>query len=141
MLKNNATSDRLYETHKDLPDNFRLILLQLAREAGHPEGDPKHGYDLLAPLDEEGKIIGAVYRRAPAACRVRRFRPGEEDAVGKLVHGPGGAWLIDYGRSVHAASERGFHFRDERFRVGEYVSIREDDGRMHTFRVSAVREP
>jgi hypothetical protein len=57
-----------------------------------------------------------------------------------LAHGPGGAWLIDYGAAPHLP-ERGFHFRDERFRPGEYVSIHEDDDRMHTFRVASLRRP
>lgn len=123
-----------------LPDNFRVIRLELAREAGHPEGDAQHGYDLLAPLDDEGRIDGKAFRSSPGSCRVRRFRPGEADAVGRLAHGPGGAWLIDYGAAQHLP-ERGFHFRDERFRPGEYVSIHEDDDRMHTFRVASLRRP
>jgi hypothetical protein len=123
-----------------LPDSFRVIRLQLAREPGYPEGDAQHGYDLLAPLDDEGRIDGKVFRSAPGACRVRRFRPNEEDAFGHLGHGPGGAWLIDYG-SARIPSERAFQFRDERFRPGEYVSIREDGDHPHTFKVASLRRP
>ena len=123
-----------------LPDNFRVIRLQLAREPGHPEGDAEHGYDVLAPLDDEGRIDGKVFRSFPSACRVRRFRPGQEDLVGRLEHGPGGAWLIDYG-TPGRRSEQGYHFRDERFRPGEYVSIREDDDHLHTFKVASLRRP
>jgi hypothetical protein len=123
-----------------LPDNFRVIRLQLAREPGYPEGDAAHGYDLLAPLDDEGRIDGKVFRAAPGACRVRRFRPNEEDAIGHLAHGPGGAWLINYGNDDRR-TERGYHFRDERFRPGEYVSIREDDDHLHTFKVASLRRP
>jgi hypothetical protein len=123
-----------------LPENFSVIRLELAREPGHPNGDPQHGYDLLAPLDDEGRIDGKAFRSSPGSCRVRRFRPGEEDAIGQLRHGPGGAWLIDYGAGQRP-TERGFNFRDERFRRDEYVSIREDDDRMHTFRVASLRRP
>lgn len=129
------------ETARLLPDSFRVVRLELAREAGHPDGDPLHGYHIVVPLDDEGKIAGATYRDFPESCRVHRFRPGTEDAVGHLRHGPGGAWLIDYGNASPAHEEQGFHFRDERFRVGEYVSIREDDGQLHTFKVSEVRRP
>lgn len=125
----------------DLPGNFRLVRLRLAREQGHPEGDPHHGYDILAPLRDDGSIDGEGYRAAHAACRVRRFRPGEEDAIGRLAHGPGGAWLILYDGEGAAGPEVGFHFRDERFVPGEYVSIRENDGQMHTFKVWEVRQP
>jgi len=124
-----------------LPDSFRVIRLHLAREPGHPEGDATHGYDLLAPLDDEGRIDGKVFRSFPSACRVRRFRPKQEDLVGHLAHGPGGAWLIDYGDAQQPPSERGYHFRDERFRPGEYVSILEDDDRLHTFKVASTRRP
>ena len=122
-----------------LPDNFRVIRLELAREQGHPEGDVAHGYDLLAPLNDEGRIDGSAFRSFPSACRVRRFRPNQEDLVGRLAHGPGGAWVIDYGDGK--PSERGYHFRDERFQLGEYVSIREDDNRLHTFKVASLRRP
>jgi len=138
MLNHHRASEHM-ETNK-LPASFRVVRLELAREPGHPEGDPRHGYDLLVPLDDEGKIAGAIYRSAPEACRVRRFRPGEPDAIGRLRHGPGGAWLIEYA-APSTETERGFHFRDERFQVGEYVSIREDDERLHTFRVTGVRWP
>jgi len=33
--------------------------------------------------------------------------------------------------------EVGYHFADERFRVGEYVSLNEG-GKMHTYRVTAA---
>ena len=124
-----------------LPDSFRLVRLHLARERGHPEGDLHHGYDILVPLRDDGGIDADVYRRSPSACRVRRFRPGEDDSIGRLVHGPGGAWLIQYEGATAPDPEVGLHFRDERFVVGEYVSIRGDDGTMHTFTVWEVRRP
>jgi hypothetical protein len=124
-----------------LPDTFRLVRLRLAREHGHPEGDSGHGYDILAPLADDGSIDAHSFRARPSACRVRRFRPGEDDAIGRLVHGPGGAWSIEYDGTAYAKPEAGYHFRDERFRPGEYVSIREDDNRMHTLLVWEVRRP
>jgi hypothetical protein len=33
----------------------------------------------------------------------------------------------------------GFHLDAERFAPGEYVSIREDDGKTHVFQVTSVR--
>ena len=124
-----------------LPANFRVIHLELARGPEHPEGDATHGYDLVAPLDDEGRIDGRVFRSLPSACRVRRFRPNEQDLIGHLAHGPGGgAWLFDYGNGPQP-SERGYNFRDEQFRLEEYVSIREDDNRFHTFRVASLLRP
>jgi hypothetical protein len=123
---------------RELPDSFRAVRLRLAREPKHPEGDPQHGYDILVPLQEDGRIDPRTYRAHSQACRVRRFRPDEEDRIGRLEHGPGGAWLIRYGDTD---PEVGFHFRDERFVPGEYVSIREDVDRTHTYQVWEVRRP
>ncbi len=125
---------------KDIPASFRHIRLLLAREADHPGGDEDHGYDIVAPLDSAGRIDGEAFRTHRDLCRVRRFRPDGTDAVGKLVHGPGGRWSFDYDDTRSDDDEAGFRFEDESFVVGEYVSIREDDGDMHTFVVAKVAE-
>ncbi|MCI4644034.1 MAG: hypothetical protein MRY64_04555 [Hyphomonadaceae bacterium] len=119
------------------PSSFRHIHLELAREAGHPAGDAEHGYDILAPLTADGHLDAAAWKTHKEKCRVRRFRPHEEDEIGTLLHGPGGRWFISYDETGEA--ERGYRFEDERFVPGEYVSIREDDGVVHTFRVTRVR--
>lgn len=123
---------------KDLPRNFRHIRLALAREAGHPEGDRNHGYDIVAPLTADGHIDAETWQAHRDVCRVRRFRAGENDRIGLLKHGPGGRWYFDYDEDVDADNEVGFHFAQERFALGEYVSLREDDGTMHTFQVMAI---
>lgn len=123
---------------KLLPDAFRHVRLELAREAGHPGGDRGHGYDILAPLNDDQHIDGEAFKKHAEKCRVRRFRPDEPDAVGLLKHGPGGRWYFDYGGAFDSENEAGFRFTEERFEMGEYVSIREDDGEMHTFVVVQV---
>lgn len=122
-----------------LPASFRHIHLELAREAGHPEGDQGHGYDILAPLTADGHLDAAEWRAAREKCRVRRFRPDGEDLIGLLKHSQGGKWYIDYDPDRDDDNESGLHFEDEQFRPGEYVAIRENDGKTHTFRVIAVR--
>lgn len=124
----------------DLPENFRHIRLELAREEGLPEGDNSHGYDILAPLQADGKIDGDTATAHKASCRVRRFRDGEEDMIGVLERGPGGQWKFDYDDSTSSDDEAGYRFSDEHFILGEYVSLREADGNMHTFRVVRVNE-
>lgn len=125
---------------KDIPSSFRHIRLLLAREKGHPGGDDDHGYDIVAPLNEAGKIDAEIFKAHRDACRVRRFRPDEDDAVGKLVHGPGGRWSFDYDEARSDDDEVAFRFGDETFVIGEYISIREDDGDMHTFVVAQVNQ-
>ena len=121
-----------------LPEAFRHVRLVLAREIGHPGGDRDHGYDLLLPLDMERHIDIELFKQHGDKCRVRRFRPDEEDAVGLLKRGPGGRWYFDYDETTDSDDEAGFRFTDERFEIGEYVSVREDDGEMHTFVVAQV---
>jgi hypothetical protein len=123
-----------------LPPAFRRIRLELAREPGRPAGDQAHGYDFLAPLDAEGKIDPEIWKQNRAACRVRRFRPGEQDEIGTLARGRGGQWFFDY-EEGEEDDEAGFRFGEEHFVAGEYVSIREDDDKMHTFRVVLVERP
>jgi hypothetical protein len=116
------------------------VRLHLAREPEHPEGNAQHGYDILMPLKDDGRIDSRTYHAHAQACRVRRFRPGEEDAIGRLEYEPGGVWTIRYGGDG-ADPEVGYRFRDERFVPGEYVSIQGDDDRTHTFKVWEVRRP
>ncbi|TPK59563.1 hypothetical protein FJ546_21050 [Mesorhizobium sp. B2-4-19] len=124
---------------KDLTPKFRHVRLLLAREKGHPEGDREEGYDVLAPLTGEGRIDAEEWRSHRASCRVRRFRTGEEDLIGRLRRKPGGQWYFDYAEGDRD-DEIGFHLGDERFVTGEYVSI-ERNGAMHTYQVARVERP
>ena len=121
-----------------LPPNFRQIRLELAREKEHPAGSAAHGYTIFAPLDKEGKIDPALWRSFRDFCRVVRFRPDEDEAVGHLIHRPGGSWAFHYDIRGDEDDEPGYHFENERFEVGEYVSIREHD-KTHTFCVISVQ--
>jgi hypothetical protein len=121
-----------------LPDQFRRIRLELARESAHPEGDRRTGYELVAPLDDEGRLDAELWRAHKDNCRVRRFRGGENDEIGRLARHPGGSWYFDYDPQSSRDDEAGFRLKDERFRPGEYVSIADEGGTMHTYRVVAV---
>jgi hypothetical protein len=120
-----------------LPRSFRRIHLELAREKGYPAGSRQIGYNIIAPLDSEGRIDAELWRRHRAACSVVRFRPDEDRDIGHLVHRPGGSWAFHYDIQGDEDDEVGYRFQDERFVPGEYVSISEDDG-LHTFRVVSV---
>lgn len=120
------------------PESFRHLRLELARERGHPEGDASHGYDLVAPLRLDGHLDISAWRANPGACRVRRFRPEEEDAIGHLARKPGGQWYFDYGRGA-IDEEPCFRLGEEHFVAGEYVAIREEDGKFHTFKIASIR--
>lgn len=126
-------------TLADLTSNFRHIRIVLAREPGQPSGSAQEGYDILAPLDANGKLDAKTWKTHQAVCRVRRFREGSADRVGRLRRKPGGQWYFDYEEGEHD-DEAGFHFGEERFVLGEYVSIAH--GRtMRTYKVVRVEKP
>ncbi|KQW20618.1 hypothetical protein ASC80_10285 [Afipia sp. Root123D2] len=119
-----------------LPAQFRQVRIVLAREPGHPEGDTEVAYTFIAPIDTEGRINEKLWRAHRDACRVARHRPNEESQLGHLVYHAGG-WGFHYDGEANLPDEAGYHFGDERFVVGEYISINEH-GQMHTYRVTTV---
>jgi hypothetical protein len=125
-----------------LPHTFKRIRLHLARSREFPDGSARHGYEFVAPLDNKGHIDSALWHQQRDHCRVRRFWNGEPEQVGRLVHKPGGAeharWVFDYDKTRADDDETGYRFGAHAFVPGEYVSITEDDGERHTFRVVSV---
>jgi hypothetical protein len=119
---------------------LKHIRLNLARSKEFPSGSSRHGYDLVAPLDENGHINPELWRKHQKECRVRRFWENEEDANGLLVHRPGGAeharWMFDYGAGED--DDAGYRFGAHVFAAGEYVSISDHGGELHTFQVTSV---
>jgi hypothetical protein len=122
--------------------DLNRILLTLARSSKFPDGSPRHGYDFIAPLDDDGHIDPVLWKKYRDYCRVRRFWEGEEDEVGRLVHKPGGAeharWVFDYNPDEDDDDEAGYKFGTHAFVPGEYVSISGRDGKLQTFLVVTV---
>ena len=118
---------------------FHHIRLELAREPGHPAGAPDEGYDIVAPLDADGRLDGDAQRAEPGRGHVRRFSGNQTLSQGHLRHGPGGRWLLDMDES-DAEDAIGFRFGEERFAAGEYVSLSLPSGEQHTYVVARVVE-
>jgi len=119
-----------------LPREFRRIRLELARERGHPAGSSRDGYEIIAPLNRDGHIDAKLWHAHREACGVTRFRANEDDEVGHLVH-RGNTWAFHYDVAGEDDDETGYRFGDERFVVGEYLSVQEDDNQ-HTYRIVSV---
>jgi hypothetical protein len=116
---------------------MKRIKLELARDHEFPDGSRERGYEFAAPLDDAGYIVHDEWRMERKRCRVIRVWPGEKHQLGLLVH-RGGGWAFDYDPNSTDDDEPGFKFDRHRFVPGEYVSIRERDGTLRTFRVVAV---
>jgi hypothetical protein len=120
-----------------LPHGFRKLRLELAREPGHPEGDSKIAYMLIAPLDGASHIDLETWKHYREASRVIRQRPGEPDQAGHLIRTSNGAWAFHYDAHGSKADETGYRFADEKFVLGEYVSVVEG-GKPHAYKVVSV---
>jgi hypothetical protein len=123
---------------ESLPQNFRRIRLELAREPRHPEGDAQIGYTVLAPLDKEGRLDVETARTHKQDCRVVRFHAGRDHEDGYLRRRPGGSWAFHYDFDDGGEDDDpAYRLGDHRFVYGEYVTIIEDEGD-HTYRVTKV---
>jgi hypothetical protein len=113
------------------------LILRLGRnpDAGYPEGADDYGYVVNAPLDQSGKLDPALWREAKALCTVRRFHPNEAPADGWLRH-RGDNWYFWYDEADEGPEEPGFKLGAHELRAGEYVTIREGDGDVLTFRIA-----
>lgn len=114
----------------------RHIRLELAREPGHPAGDPRTGYDIVAFLDADGRLDLETCRDQADRCRVRRFEEDATVATGLLRHTTGDRWILDFPDDQEDAT--GFRLGEERFVPGEYVSMIGGDGVAHTYFVERV---
>jgi hypothetical protein len=115
---------------------MQKVRLELARDKTYPTGSRAHGYEFTAPLDGQGQLIAEDWHDHRDRCRVRRFWAGEADEIGHLVRKPGGAWAFHY--DIHGDEdddETGYRFQTHKFVPGEYVSIKEHDDEVRTFRV------
>ena len=121
---------------------MRKITLEEARAKGAPASPPIHGYVFVAPLDADGFINPEAWRKERARCFVHRLERGQIVERGLLMHRPGGAggaaWAFDYEAGSSDDDEVGYSFAAHAFRPGEYVSLRDGEGELRTYRVSAV---
>jgi hypothetical protein len=122
--------------------HLRRIRLERARSRGAPDGAVDDGYEFVAPLSAEGHISLDGWKRDRALCFVHRLEKGAIVDRGLLVHragGSGGAtWAFDYAPGGDADEDAGYRFSAHPFVLGEYVSLRDEDGELHTYKVTSV---
>lgn len=119
---------------------LKRVRLELARSAEHPDGSSRHGYEFVLPLTAEGKLDLADWKRAPELCTVHRFWEGEDDETGQLVQTGKGKWAFSYVEGDED-DEPIHRFAEHVFKEGEYVSVREPDGKSYAFRIVLVGNP
>jgi hypothetical protein len=125
---------------EEMPMTLSIVRLELARDKDYPEGSSANGYEVVLPLTADSHIDTEAWRKHRDRCRVRRFWDGEADEQGHVVHRPGGTWVFHYDlKGDPDEDEPGYKFDSHVFRTGEYVSLREQDGEMRTFRIVSVK--
>ena len=117
---------------------WNSIRLELARTREFPEGSAIRAYLLHLPLDDEGLIDEAALGLAPAKATVHRFWPNEPDRSGYVIRTPMG-WALSY-EPGDADDESVFHLESHPIRIGEYVTLTEQDGQSLPFRVASLKQ-
>jgi hypothetical protein len=119
---------------------LKRITLRLARnpDAGFPDGDAHRGYTIVAPVNAEAKLDVAAWRGVREKCTVVRFSPvPEERADGWLTH-RGTHWFFRYDEEEEGPDEPLFRLGEHKLEIGEYVSVREEDGPTLVYRIAEV---
>jgi hypothetical protein len=124
-----------------MAQSVQLFHIRLEPAPGPHEPVAAAAYDFVAPLDTRGMIDADAWRRERALCFVHRIEPGDGVQHGLLVHRPGGpngaTWTFDY-EPGQGDEETGFRFEAHSFTVGGYVSVRDADDQIRTYRVASV---
>jgi hypothetical protein len=116
------------------------VRLELARDHDFPDGSRERGYEFIAPLAADGRIEATEWKSNRDRCRVRRFWNGDPDEIGHLIRKPGGNWAFHYDLLGDPEDEEtGYRFGNHKFLAGDYVSIKEHDDVVRTFKVVAVQ--
>jgi hypothetical protein len=115
---------------------LQRIRLELARTPEHPEGNPGHGYEFIAPVNRNGHIDAETWKKFRNDCRVSRF-VGEQIENGVLRH-VGRGWRFDYNGETTDDDEPLFKLDRHALTPGAYVSITEHDGIQRPFKVVSV---
>jgi len=123
---------------------LKKVTLNAARSKQFPDGSIRHGYEFVAPLTASGHIDLEAWKAHRGECFAHRFWGDEPEQRGLLGHRAGGrggsTWRFELGAGQTLDEEDdGFRFGDHAFAAGEYVSIREEDGELTTFRVISVK--
>jgi hypothetical protein len=117
---------------------MKTIRLELARSKEFPEGSPRHGYLLHAPLTADGHLDVEAWRKERDRCTVTRFWGDDDEESGLLIHTAGRRWAFSYAPGDDTDDDPIFRLDSHVFRTGEYLSITEHDGVERTFRVASV---
>lgn len=117
--------------------SLMTIRLELGRTQEAPNGDPRHGYEFVAPLNGNGHLDAVEWCSSKRKCGVRSFRPGLPERKGMLRH-VGRGWRFDYLPGQIEDDEPFFKLDRHIIAPGLYVTVTEDDGVQRPFKIASV---
>lgn len=115
-----------------------MIRLELARTHDFPEGSTARQYLLTLPLDDDDRIDAAAIEAEPARATVRRIWDGEPDRHGYVIRTERG-WALSYALGEED-DEPIFHLETHPIRIGEYLTLTENEGEVQPFRIAECDE-
>ena len=116
------------------------ITLRLARNPGteFANGDDRYGYTLVAPLDANGLLDAAAWKARHETCTVRHFSPALPEPREGLLKRRGDNWFFDYEAGSTEDDEPVYKLGHHPFKVGEYVTVTDEDARALTYAVKEI---
>src|SRR3569833_3536335 len=114
------------------------VRLELGRTPDIPQGDWRHGYEFVAPLDGEGYLDPVEWKMQKGRCAVYRFHPHEAEYRGSLRHN-GRGWLFDYLPGRCSDDEPISRLDRHRIEKGLYLTITEEDGVARPFKIVDIK--
>lgn len=116
---------------------MKTVCLQLARNPDNPDGNESNSYELHVLLDAVGKPDLAESNEQ--LMTFSRLLPGAEPVHGQVVRQEGGGWAFSY-EVGDADDEPIIGFDTHRFEVGNYLTVLQEGGTEHVYRVVSVED-
>lgn len=118
------------------------VILRMGRnpDAGYPEGDDSHGYVVVAPLNHEGLLDDALWQAHRRDCTVVRFAPTPAERADGVLARRGDNWFFHFEDQDEGGDESVFRLGAHRLLPGEYLTVREADGDLLTYKVTETQK-
>ncbi|MBY0332120.1 MAG: hypothetical protein K2X49_15785 [Acetobacteraceae bacterium] len=114
------------------------VTLVLAGGPGFPGGSEAHRYEMEAALDANGGLDVAAWHEDPRPWPARRYRPGGQVRTGDVQHDAETGWSLRFDSTPEARELTEPLISAGVLRPGEYVTLRDEDGRDYSYRVVGV---
>ena len=114
------------------------VTLVLSAGPGFPAGSEGHRYELDVALDAAGHLDVAAWHADPNPWPARRFRPGAPMRTGDVQHDAETGWSLRFDSTAECPELTEPLVSAGVLRPGEYLTLRDEDGRDYAYRVVSV---